>query len=357
MPGNALSREEFIALGEIAKARRRLLVNMFAGTNLKFNKTSALASGKKLVSSGKKVRSGVTKLSPGASKLGSGAGKLGSGVSNLGSGAGKVVTAATSEIEKVVRDFIVQCADVENLEEIISVITTETMSELITEVTPFVGVVASGAKMGKAAKAVATDGYNLYKSSDYKKGFLRGDPVAAAEAVQTIIKRDLAKQSVKLAQQAAATGTKIAGLFADLGTATTVGVGLANTLATLGLELFSLGVDIKEMRAGNQRLAKPDTLDLTVFEECPILGCYLITCADTSLVANFFVADIGLPGWMDKVEKLKKTQMDPMLKLATKDIQSSRLQLENLSTNKGTHADKGFFSKIKSKATRLVAAI
>jgi len=169
-----------------------------------------------------------------------------------------------------------------------------------------------------------------------------------------IIKRDLAKHSVKLAQHAGATGAKLAGLFADYGAAATAAIGLANTLASNGLELASLGVDIKDLRAGNKRLAKPDSLDMTVFEDCPILGCYLLTCADTSSVANFFVADIGLPGWMDKVEQMKKNQMDPMLKIATKDIESSRLQLEGLSTNKGTHSKKGFFAGIKSKALRRV---
>lgn len=347
MPGTALSREEFVALGEIAKARRRLMVNMFTGTQLKFGKTAILSSSKKLVSSGKKVRSGVSKLK--------GANTVASPASAAKTAGSSISIAAASDIRKMAQDFIAQCADVENLDQIIEAITENTVEELVSEVMPFIGVVASGAKTAKAAKAVAKDGYNLYKSSDYKQGFLRGDPYAAAEAVQTIIKRDLAKHSIKLAQQATATGAKIAGLFADLGTATTVGIGLANSLASLGLELFSLGVDIKEMRAGNKRLGKPDTLDLTVFEECPILGCYLITCADTSSVANFFVADIGLPGWMTRVEQMKKKQMDPMLKLASKDIQSSRIQLENLSADKGTHAEKGFFSKIKSKVTKLVA--
>ena len=216
------------------------------------------------------------------------------------------------------------------------------------------GVLASGAKLAKAGKAVAQDGYNLYKSSDYKQGFLRGDPYAAAQSVQIIIKRDLAKHSVKLAQQATATGTKIAGMFADLGTGTTAAIGVANTLATIGLELASLGIDIKDLRAGNKRLLKPETLDLTVFEECPLLGCYLITCADTSSVANFFVADIGLPGWMDKVEQMKKKQMDPMLKIATKNIEASRIQLEGLAPNKGTHSKKGFFANAKSKALKKI---
>lgn len=330
-----LSREEFLALGEIAKERRRVMVNMFNGTQLKFGRKSALEAGKNLLSSGKKLHGDIGKLSKGA----------------------KTVAKSTPSVpgmQQAFQDFMTQCADVDGIGDIVEAIGSEAVKDLIAEVTPVLGVITSGAKLVKAGKTVAEDGYNLYKSSDYKKGFLRGDPYAAAEAVQIIIKRDLAKNSVKLAQQAAATGTKIAGLFADLGTATTAGVGIANTIASIGLELASLGLDIKDMRAGNARLVKPDSLDLTVFEECPLLGCYLITCADTSSVANFFVADIGLPGWMDKVEQMKKKQMDPMLKIATKNIESSRLQLEGLSPNKGTHSKKGFFASAKSKAMKKI---
>lgn len=54
-----------------------------------------------------------------------------------------------------------------------------------------------------------------------------------------------------------------------------------------------------DMRAGNKRLAAPSTLNLTVFKECPILGCYLLTCADTSAVANMFTLPTSVcrGGW------------------------------------------------------------
>ncbi len=324
-----LSRAEFMALGEIAKARRAATLNMFSGTQLKFGWSEAAKSGKSLVDSGKKLRTHANKLKTGAKAT------------------SKV--ASVPGMRQAFEDFMVECADVDGIQDIIEVVGSQAVSNLIAEATPILGVVTSSAKLAKAGKVVAQDGYNLYKSGEYKRGFLRGDPYAAAEAVQIIIKRDLAKNSVKLAQNATATGAKIAGLFADLGTATTAGIGIANTLASIGLELASIGMDIADMRAGNARILKPDTLDLTVFEECPLLGCYLITCADTSTVANFFVADIGLPGWMDKVEQMKKKQMDPMLKIATKNIQASRLQLEGLSSNKGTHTQKGFFASMKSK--------
>ncbi|MDW2982052.1 MAG: hypothetical protein WBG81_00210 [Rhodanobacter sp.] len=334
MPSTPLSRAEFIAMGELAKARRQLVVNMFGGTRLKFGSASVLSSGKSLLSSGKKLKSGVGKLAKG------------------GSTASKV--ASVPGMKEAFENFMVECADVHNIHDVIEAIGGEVLHELVSEVTPYLGVVTSTVKLAKAAKAVAQDGYNLYKSDEYKNGFRMGDPSAAAEAIQAIIRRDLAQHSVKLGQQTVATGAKIGGLFADFGTGTTAAIGVANTLASLGLQLFSLGLDIKDMRAGNKRLAAPNTLDLTVFNECPILGCYLLTCADTSAVANMFVADIGLPGWMDKVELMKKKQMDPLLKIATKNISSSRLQLEGLSSDKGTHTKKGFFAGIKSKAMKQI---
>ncbi|MBD8871360.1 hypothetical protein [Rhodanobacter sp. DHB23] len=333
MPSTPLSRAEFTALGELAKARRQLMVNMFGGTRLKFGTTSALSSGKSLLSSGKSLKSGIGKLAKGG-------------------GAASKTVASVPGMKEAFQNFMVQCADVDNLHEVIEAIGSEAMHELVAEVTPFLGVVTSSVKLAKAGKAVAEDGYHLYKSDDYKRGFRMGDPYAAAEAIQVIIKRDLAQHSVKLAQQAAATGAKIGGLFADFGTATTAAIGVANTLASIGLQLFSLGLDIKDMRAGNKRLAQPNSLDLTVFNDCPVLGCYLLTCADTSAVANMFIADIGLPGWMDRIEAMKKKQMDPLLKIASKNINSSRLQLEGLASDKGTHVKKGFFAGIKSKAIK-----
>src|SRR5690242_11181366 len=334
MPTATLSREEFIAMGELAKARRKLLVNMFSGTRLKFGRADQLSTGKQLLSTGKKIKTSTEKLVKG------------------GKTASKVVS--LPGMKDAVADFMVQCADVDGIDDIIEALSGEVLANLVAEITPVLGVVTSSVKLAKAGKAVAQDGYNLYKSSDYKQGFRPGDPYAAAEAIQAIIKRDLARHSVQLGQQSLATGTKIAGLFADFGTATTAAIGTANALASLGLQLFSLGLDIKDLRAGNKRLATPNTLDLTVFNECPVLGCYLLTCADTSSVANMFVADIGLPGWMDRVEQMKKKQMDPMLKIAGKNIQASRLQLEGLSSNKGTHVKKGFFAGVKSKALKQV---
>ncbi len=333
MPPGPLTREDYQGLAEIAKARRSLLVNMFTGTRLHFGTKDKLSTSKDLLSSGKSVASSAKKLAS--------AGK-------------SAASSSPGALHQMAENFLSTCADVEGIHEVVAAISSEAVTHLVSEMTPFVGVVTSSVKLLQAGKVVVEDGYNLYKSREYKTGFLRGDPLAAAEAVQTIIQRDLTEHSIDLGRQTTATGIKIAGLFADLGTATTAAAGLANSVAALGLKLYRLGRDITDMRAGNKHLATPDNLNLTVFEDCPILGCYLLTCADTSLVANFFVADIGLPGWMDRVELLKKTKMDPLLKIATKDINKSPLQLEGLRGDKGTHMKKGFFANLKSKAVNRI---
>jgi hypothetical protein len=172
---------EFKAMGELARARQQLVVNMFDGTKLKFGTSSQLSTAKQVLSTGKKIVSSGNKLAKG--------GKAASTVANV------------PGTKEAVQDFIVQCADVDNIHEVIAAITGEVLANLVHEITPILGVVTSGVKLVKAGKAVAKDGYHLYKSDDYKAGFRLGDPSAAAEAIQLIIKRDLAKHSVQLGQQ------------------------------------------------------------------------------------------------------------------------------------------------------------
>jgi hypothetical protein len=321
------------AYSALTQERSMLVVNMFTGTKLKFGTLAVASNAKDLLTSGKSIASNARKLATG------------------GSGASSAVS---RELRSAVEGFVRQCADVDNIQDVVEVIGGEVFAELIAEITPYLSVLWSAKKLGDATKAVVEDARNLYKHAEYREGFRPGDPQMAADAVKSIIKRDLAKHSVDLARQSVATGAKIAGMVADFGTATTAGIGMANTLASLGLKLYAVGLDIKDMRAGNRRLATPDTLDASAFSECPILGCYLLTCADTSSVANFFLTDMGLPGWMDKVEKLKREQMDPLLKIASKAIDASNLQLDGLQSNKGTFVKKGFYAQVKSKVVKKI---
>ncbi|MEN9630949.1 MAG: hypothetical protein RJA10_4177 [Pseudomonadota bacterium] len=334
MPSSTFRSGELLAFAELSKARRQLVVNMFTGTELKFGKAAMASNAKGALQSGKSLASSVKKVKDGTSMA--------------------TKAASVPGIKEACENFIQQCADIDDIGDVVAAIGGEAFKELLAEVTPVLGIVYSAGKLVIATKKVVEDGRNLYKHAERKEGFRPGDPAAACDAVKLLIQRDLAKHSVDLARQATTTGGKIAGVCVDLGTGTNAALGTASALAGLGLRLFQLGIDIKDMRAGNARLRKPDTIDHTVFAECPILGCYLLTCADTSSVANLFIGDIGLPGWMDRVETMKKEKMDPLLKVASKAINRSNLQLDGLQANKGTFVKKGFFASVKANAVKSV---
>ena len=69
---------------------------------------------------------------------------------------------------------------------------------------------------------------------------------------------------------------------------------------------------------------------------------------------NFCFANIGLRGWVDKVEQMTKTQMNPLPKIATNIIESLRNQFEGLSLNKGTRSKMALFAGIESEAMNKV---
>lgn len=331
MPSRISPSSDADARQMLAMARLQALNAMFSGTQLKFGTKSAISAAAGMANSGRVIATNAKKLAKGGS-----------------SAAGAATNSSTTI--SMVNDFIQGCADVPGLDAVAEAIGVEAMENLVAEVIPFVSIVNSARKLATATARVVDDAHSLYKSAEWTEGALPGDPVAACKAVRNLIQRDLGKHSIQVAQQAAATGGKLAGILGDGGTATTVAIGLANAAASLGLQLFYLGLDIKDLRAGNARLAKPNSLDSTAFSECPILGCYLLTCTDTSNIVNLLVDDIGGPGWMDRVEAMKRTQLDPLLKIATRNIMSSRLQLDGLSSNKGTFAQPTFFASVKSRA-------
>jgi hypothetical protein len=333
-PGK-LSDAEFRALATVARARRDNMQNLFQGTHLAFGRNARMGIGVSLLKKGKAVAGKTKALVDAAQKTG------------FVAPVAKQV--ATPAIKDMARQFIAVCSDIHDVGDLVDALGSDVIHELTSELVPFLTVLMSGVKSVKAWKAVYEDGTNLYRSENWVQGVLPGDPLAAAIAIQVIIKRDLTRHTVDATRQTAVFGAKLASLFVDFGAATSSAIGLANASATLAIELASIGIDYKEMKAGNKLLESPNGITKDVFEACPLLGCYLITCSDDSSLANFFVADIGLPGWMDKVEQIKKNQLGPLQKVANKAITTHRLELVGLASNKGMVEKKGGLALAKAK--------
>jgi hypothetical protein len=327
-PAAPLSRADFTAMAAIAKARKENLHAMFSGATIVYGKTSAAGTAKSIVSAGKTVYTSVKTLT---------------------SAGGAAASAASSGgLRAQAQQLILDTVGVD-LGDLLEVITNSAFEELLKEMMPYVGVLVSSYKAANAWKQVVDQARKELGWDAYTDTVLPGDPLAACAAVRTILRRNIARDTVTATIQTTAVATKIAGLAGDFGSgATTTVIGLASGLASLAVELTQLGIDIREMRAGNKRLAKPDTLDKSIFSECPLVGSYLIAYSPTSMILNFFVADIGLPGWMDRIEQFKKQGLDPVIETAEAQITRSRITITGFTTGKGVVADKSIREKFAS---------
>lgn len=335
---STLAKAEYEALAMLKEARRNAISSMFTGTKLCFGKGKITSAARDVADEGYEVFREAKKVREA-----------------LGGNPDSWSAFAPTEIKSKADDFLATCADVDGIDDVLTAITSEALHDLVKEIQPVFGIAAGGANVIEAARKVRDEAKMIYNQDHYRTGFRPGDPQAAADSVMQILRRELTKGSIDLTRHSASTGSKIAGLFVDLGTASNLAISVANAVAGLGLALFQLGLEIKDLKAGNRRLETPQTLSADVFNECPILGCYLLTCSDTSTVANFFLSDIGMPGWQERFEEMKRTKMDPLLKVASTAIQDSRLQLEGLACDKGMyHASPGFFAEIISALNALL---
>jgi hypothetical protein len=125
--------------------------------------------------------------------------------------------------------------------------------------------------------------------------FAVGNADAALTAVISLLDQELMIIGKDMAQHA---GKIVATAFGAGPMA-----GVANAVVDLIVNNALYVQMIKEMREGNERLAA-GRLNLDLFSVSPVLGCYFLLMADTSMWVNFSVHDMGTDGWMKQIETL-----------------------------------------------------
>jgi hypothetical protein len=322
-PSAPLSKAEFTAMGTIARARRDNLDTMFKGARVVYGKESLKELGSECQGAAKDIHEHAAKLFGGAKSLGGG-------------------------VQARVLEVITQTVGVENFQVVVDIAGPVIASELVKQMTPWIGLIYSGGKAAQAWKEVVDQARHHLKFDAYRRDIIPGDPQLACDAVKVILERNIARDTVTATIETTAFATKALATIGDFGTGTaTTVVGLASAMASLAVQLTQLGIDIRELRAGNRFLKEPGSIDKRIFSACPLVGSYLIAYSPSSMLLNFFVADMGLPGWMDKIESFQKRSLDPLVDVAVKQIERSRISLTGFQTGKGFVADKSFGDKLK----------
>jgi hypothetical protein len=144
-------------------------------------------------------------------------------------------------------------------------------------------------------------------------------------------------------------------VLADGGAISGPAVGAAEALANLTFRIYQIAGEYKETRRANTLLAKPDILDFRLFDAYPLLGCYMLAGATLSDIMNMAMVEFGGYGWMDDVEYIKKTHIDPVRKKSFDLIRASLFEIEGISPlAKATTGDK---AKAVAKTAKTLAKL
>jgi len=316
------------AVTALKEARKAFLVTLFTGTQLKSH--NFISAGKDAQKLGSKLKSDIASVKD-IKKSGNS--------QELGKQAftGKLYTNAWDNIKEVFQGA--EFSDVLNNQEFVDEVTSViggSLEELSTGMVAGAGLVKSSVKtiwFGYKTKKSHSKLTTLQSGEQYINS---GDPQAALNAVQNLIARDIAKNSSILVTHGAETGAKAGGMFADLGAGTTAIAGLTGTIVRLLINISFMATDWKERYYANKMLKNPASIDASIFHKSPVLGCYFLVSADTSMIVSLLFDDIITSASFKDVITDASKRLDPVLKIASHSLYAHRFRLTGKSLPKIT---------------------
>ena len=192
---------------------------------------------------------------------------------------------------------------------------------ILSNVAPFVGIVRSGERLIQHIRDFYGTAVQRYRSIHAVAALHGGNAKAAGEAVKKMLQKALVAGALDIGRTASQFTVGLASACIDGG----MMVNLVASVQKLIQRLVLIGLDISERNSAMSCLRK-GVFNRDVFKASPLLGCYYLTCSNTSDIVGLLAAPGGDEDWMSKVEKSKK-YIDPLLASAREQIQKSRLEV------------------------------
>jgi hypothetical protein len=328
LPGPAKTAQDIVAVSHVRDESRAIVTELFRGKTLDWRPgfLKKLATTKfAILKNVRSVEGNVNVLSHGAVRHGVQGAAHALRTDMFGGHGG-----ASSPAESFCRSLI----SPELVGDVMAFIARELptfMKDLAVSLTPFVGVIASGAGTFANACKTVRDQYRLYEARVHQERSLSIDePEKAIEGLVRILERERDAQGARTAIGAAEFTGKLTGVLADGGTVTNAAVGLAANLANLTLFVLEIVRDVRERNEANKLMASPRGVDAKVFVASPIVGAYLIGCAPTSVLVNTVFDRFFEQGWRGEVERTVLRHIAPLQTQARRVVTEHRFWIPAL---------------------------
>jgi hypothetical protein len=205
------------------------------------------------------------------------------------------------------------------------------LADVAAKTLPIINIIVSGGVLVKSLIDIVTTANMNEKITGNDFAIANGDPAKALEAVQQLLERKAT--AAKVGALSAGAGLSAALLSGVTGGISGAVVGLAKSVFDMLEAYYIAGREAQEFEAGKAAI-KAHKLDFSIFQKCPLLGAYFLTCSDTSAIVNMAVSEYGSPGWNYDVEILVK-RIDALLSAARDLIRESNFELTRLAQDKG----------------------
>ena len=187
----------------------------------------------------------------------------------------------------------------------------ESLHDIYLEAVPFVGPAKSAGKAFVGYSKAILARYHAYSwEKSNAETFAANGASDAFDAVLNVIaiqaNRTAANATVDLVTAGAQTG----GVFLDGGTATGAAIAVGNRLAKFIITMQVFINDYKEMTKANEVMKSwsegGSQSVVELFKTCPLLGCFVLHCCDTSAIFNGVSDQLGYAGFVSEVNSQHK---------------------------------------------------
>lgn len=252
--------------------------------------------------------------------------------------------AAKQLIEEILSQFPARVA--EEALRLIMELVPNFMTDLAASIAPYISLAPGSVKVvTNSFKALKQEYTWIETKYHIEAGAIRsGDPAIAANCILRLIERKRNNAGRLAALYSTDVSVKAAGIAADAASWGVPSVsaivtplqGAATALARLSLTVYAFARDVYEKYVANKMLRRAHGIRLTskLFDECPLLGCYFISCSTTSDIINFLVEDMGTPGWNLDVERMANDHIYPLLLTSRNYIYDHPLEVRGLEGHK-----------------------
>lgn len=304
---------------------RRASQEMFRGKRVVFSNMFLQAINERKMKGNQKLKSNKGKLDK--------AGAMGMDAKGFASGANDVRSIA-SDLQKGIESIVNGIPEGQK-NQLIEMALGAGAATFAMDCAPLLGTISSGAKTVMNIVGAIMSQLDLNEVESRKGDVRPGDAAGALGAIASIIEKEIVRNGKEAAIHGSAFAAK-AGLLCAMVPGEGI-VGAVEGLLMLLHNLNELAKQYKEMNAANAQI-DAGNIDVTIFNTCPILGCYYVVVQGDFTIMNFDVANMGKQNWMQEVLRLKNA-LEPVKKKALSLIGSSSIIVEGMEKMQGIYQE------------------